>query len=322
MSITPAHPADFTMSTHARTVARSPAQGHNAQSAEPITQHSTQLMEGDRIDCVRTRKVTVSFTGSLDSFALSDLSPDLSARSTHWSVPTAEHAAELFGITGFAAKDVPSRQVNLKQVRFHECRVIARHSTFPVPLAVDVTGMKGEYYTNTGKRSTLHLFPGTSTVSEVVLKKSPLLLSTFAEEYPGYTSDNLRTLGITSAPTGNMRMIANSHPAIGMMRMNADVLNVGESLETESSMRTGFHMISGETVDRVLSVLEKEVVCRMPDVRCTAFGADLSRLETDLDGNSVRMNDPTGLATSVATDVIGTAAVTFELTFELPRARV
>jgi hypothetical protein len=304
------------------TTSNTRSSGWSARSsgAQPVQATSSEIPDAprDRTELMRTRKITVEFNGSLDELHQSRSAPNVKDRKAHWQVPTAAHAATLFGITGFVDRSRDTRQANLNQVRFHECRVVARYSTFAVPLALDVTGMKGDYYTATGKRSTLHLFPGTSTVSEVVMTKSPLLLSTFAEEYPGYTADNLKTLGICSMPTGNIKLVADSHPAIGMMRMNPDVLNMEDSLD-DTQMINGCHQISSGTVDRVLSVLEG-VVGRMPDVKCANFGADLSRIETDINGVSVPLNSTVGLDPSV-TSKKGMAAVTFEVTFELPQTR-
>jgi hypothetical protein len=318
MSYAPPDVTDAAMITNARSSNRSAdySQSHATYTAADADTSGT----GDRMDNMRTRKITMTFNGSLQELHDSINAPAVADRKAHWQVPSPAHAAALFGITGFQDRASEKRQANLNQVRFHECRVVARHSTFAVPLALDVTGMKGEYYTATGKRSTLHLFPGSSTVSEVVMRKSPLLQSTFAEEYPGYTADNLRTLGISSMPVGNTKIVVDSHPAIGMMRMNPDILQMADSLDA-THMVNGCHQITDATIDRVLNVLEKEVVGRMPDVRCGAFGADLSRIETDFYGVSVPLNSTTGIDCGVANEK-GTAAVTFEITFELPQPRV
>jgi hypothetical protein len=296
-------PANDAADNMVRNAARVAAVPVSASANMPVEEFPDQITL-ERTENMRTRCVSVMFKGSPATF-------QNKPASTKWGMENAAKTAELFGISGLADPSNPKRQVDLRQVRFHGVRAIKTYSTMPFPVTVSITGVKGNSYVADGSRTALHVLPGVNTQPETLLRKSAMLQSAFADNYPMYNANNLSTLGITKLPSGRL-LVAQTHPAIGMIRMNPDIMNMNESLD-DTPLVEDCHTVTAETINKVLQVLESEVVGRMPDVDCSRFSASMARMDGQAFGST------SGLADSSAATKDGMVLVQLEMDFELPR---
>jgi hypothetical protein len=257
----------------------------------------------------RCRHFMFTFNGSLRELAEN---PSL-ATCTSASDGT---TAQLFGIAGL--RDITSqvREGDLRSVRVKDLIATKQHSTFSVPMAMDIAGIRGNYYSINGDRTALQVFPGISSAHETLMAPSPLLESEFAAQYPTITAANLTTKGITRMPSG-MHLVEANHPVIGMIRMNPEVMNTKDSLDAVR-MVEGCYPISEETVQYVIGALHNEVCARIPDIDWSstssqgAFGASLRRA----DGEPLLSTK--GLSSAAALDVPSSLSVVVRVNYQLP----
>jgi hypothetical protein len=262
-----------------------------------------------RVDNARDRRFLISFNGSL-----ADLAADPSRAVC--TVASDGTAAQLFGIASSASNGL--RVGDLSAIRVTTCEASKQHSTFPIPMALDISGIRGSNYALNGQRTGLQVFPGTCNTPETLMADSAMLTSEFAAQYPGITASNLTTHGITRLPSG-MHLVAANHPVIGMLKLNRNVLTGNDSLSTVR-MVEGCYPISEETVQYVIGALHSEVCTKFPDLNLEqkgpsgGFGGTLTRA----DGRPMLSTE--GLAHPDDLHKVGSLSVVVRMAYQLPMA--
>jgi len=297
----------------------------NVQSQQPHAQqyHADEFQSGQNVSTapersahMRTRAFTVTYSGSLDSFA------DPATKSTVWEPLSDQHTVKIFGISGLRDPSDTRRQANLSQVRFHEVRMIGYSNQHDVPMAIDIPGVHGAFLNDHGARNSAHLLPNTScTTPMVIMHKAQSLTSNFAQRYPGYTMANIGTQGINRLQSGRACLVRTDHPVVEMIEMNSVNLKMAQKL-CDTMEVDGCYQVATEVVDRVLGILTSEVVRHMPDVDCSRFKCELFRADVGLDATKPegKFNCETNLPTVKSATKRANVSATFEVTFELPES--
>jgi hypothetical protein len=257
----------------------------------------------------RDRRFLLSFTGSL-----AELAADPSRAVC--TVDSDGTAAHLFGIASSASNGL--RVGDLSAIRVTTCEATKQRSTYPIPMALDISGIRGSNYALSGQRTGLQVFPGTCNTPETLMADSAMLTSEFAAQYPGITASNLTTHGITRLPSG-MHLVDANHPVIGMLKLNTGVLTARDSLSAVR-MVEGCYPISEETVQYVIGALHSEVCTKFPDLNlltagpCGGFGGKITRAD------GLPLLSTEGLEHANDIHKVGSLSVVVRMAYQLPMA--
>lgn len=245
-------------------------QGVQQQQQQHVQQQQVQAPPPALGRFVRTRSMNISFESTPGQLAGQ-------TNSAVWRLADSNTNLFFWGVKGFGDTSLEGRRADVSQMRIHEIVAMKTFSTAKVPVSLDITALKGNTYSKTGKRSAMTVFPGVNTTPEVLLEKSVVLDSSFTESYPNYTAGNLRSLGISQVPGDTSFMVTQKHPIIGVLRTNPNILQGSEDSIHPSQLHHGCFTLSEATTEHVLTMVEKAIISRLPDNDCSDFKATLSR---------------------------------------------
>jgi hypothetical protein len=173
---------------------------------------------------------------------------------------------EIFGIRGFDPNHPTERRTNLKAVRFMKIEAKNTQSNFPMPISVQIPGItKGNTYAAVGDdmtvRSALHIGYGHDNSSRLMLQGIENIAKAFAENYPGFTAQNIGTKGVFNV--GTSYLVERNHPIAHLLRANPS--HEAAAALDERNVVDDKYKVPVDTFKGAFSALKQQVLDKIPD---------------------------------------------------------
>lgn len=300
--------------------------GHGIET-DAMSTASTASEGGRKLNTIRHRTATLALTTSLFELAAAE-----KAKKPLMAGITADALNEVFGIRGYSASAPKERRTSARDVLFLGITAVATDSSAPVVIAVDFPKVtNGLYYDTAGKRSALHVHRGTDFSHRTVLAEIDQSSSKFIDSFPGYTANNVGTMGITQLAKNTNVLVRRDHPVIAMIEdsaaaeENAGVASELTSMLGEDKLVMGeYFPISKPLVDRALEAIHNEVTSKLPTRDISeGFLMKIHRADGRASNDAVGVIDMSvdkNLSPEELLHQRFTVSVTLRLSFELPTA--
>ena len=231
--------------------------------------NSVEPGSGDRQTLQRT--LNVEFTGSL-------IRLQNHGKQMEWTLPPGV-ASKVFAPLKSELSGNPDddARADIKNVILHNVTLESVGSTFPISLGVDISGVEGRSFTRTGNQYATIVPPRAVSSSSLPLTANgeQLTNSDYLTKYPGMTIDNIRTKGVVKVEDESVIFLDRTHPVIGMLEANADVLQVG--LETSDLIDNRWFKVANDVFKDCADLLADRLVAKLPVENLESFKVAIER---------------------------------------------
>jgi hypothetical protein len=236
-----------------------------AEAAAPSAAHNT----------VVKRTLCVNVAGSLANLALAG------PQAAMWK-PIAGKETEMFCPTLESGMN-PEEQVDLirngliKSVTLKEAQ-----STFPCALGVTISCVPPNEVTDLGERYAYCVLPkSTLTAPQVIYTGDSSMQenATWRQQYGKWNKANLEQEGVIAIPNQPFLFVHQTHPAIGMLRYNMDM--IGCDVDKMPKMDGQWYKITRQVMTTCCNALRTQVLNKVQTQDMNMFSLQLHRLNAE-----------------------------------------
>lgn len=242
-------------------------------TAPPSTPAVGQLSETPVSTSMRfTKRFNVQITGTLANFDAEGPSV------AQWRPVEGQHV-KIF-TNASAEQDLGSAQKVLQSTWLVSARVLEHKNSFPVPLGVNLSCIKGQEHVDTGEGYTFTALPMTHNPTPLVVFEADASAQTSQEwrrMYGEYNERNLDSHNVLPVANQNYVFVHENHPVVSLLKANADLL--GTDLTEDKRIDGEWFKVSKSVLSTCCNTLRSKVLNKIAFNNLMDFNVSLKRLD-------------------------------------------
>ena len=223
-----------------------------------------------------TRRFHVQISGSMQDF-------ESNGKTAATWQPVDNCHAELFGLdegSGTNGEHNGDTNMAIANAVVVKATMLQSKSTFPVPLGLTCSVIKGKEMTADGEAFLTTVLPESSSSTPEILFEADATARQGIEWrslYPQYTHANLEQQGIMEVKGCPYVFVSQGHPAINLLRANSDLL--GSDIDTMTKIDNEWFKVSRQVVMQCCQTLRTQVLNKVPIHDFGKFLVSLDRFQ-------------------------------------------
>lgn len=219
-----------------------------------------------------TKRFNVQITGTMANF-------DAEGPSTAQWRPVEGQHVKIF-TNASAESDLGSAIKVLQSTWLVNAKVLEHKNSFPVPLGINVSCIKGLEHVDTGDAYTFTALPMTHNPTPLVIFEADASAQTSQEwrrMYGEYNERNLDTHNVLPVANQNYVFVHENHPVISLLKANADLL--GTEITEEKRIDGEWYKVSKTVLSTCCNTLKSKVLNKIAFNNLMDFNVSLKRLD-------------------------------------------
>ena len=218
-----------------------------------------------------TKRFNVQITGTMANFAEGP-------STAQWRPVEGQHV-KIF-TNANAEQDLGAAIKVLQSTWLVKATVLEQKNSFPVPLGINVSCIKGQEHIDTGECYTFTSLPMTHNPTPLVIFEADASAQTSQEwrrMYGEYNERNLDTHNVLEVANQNYVFVHENHPVISLLKANADLL--GTEINEEKRIDGEWYKVSKSVLSTCCSTLKSKVLNKIAFNNLMDFHVSLKRLD-------------------------------------------
>ena len=219
-----------------------------------------------------TKRFNVQISGTMANFEAEGPS------AAEWRPAEGQHVRIFTNAS--ADQDLGSAMKTLQSTWLVSARVIEHKNTFPVPLGINVSCLKGQEHIDTGNNYTFTALPLTHNPNPLTIFEADASAHTSQEwrrMYGEYNEKNLDTYNVLPVANQNYVFVHENHPVISLLKANADLL--GSDMGDDKRIDGEWFKVSTSALATCCNTLKSKVLAKMPMNNLLDLKVSLDRLD-------------------------------------------
>ena len=219
-----------------------------------------------------TKRFNVQITGTMANF-------DAEGPSTAQWRPLEGQHLRIF-TNASADNDVGSSIKVLQSTWLVNAKILEHKNTFPVPLGINVSCIKGQEHVDTGDAFTFTALPMTHNPTPLVVFEADATAQTSQEwrrMYGEYNERNLDTHNVLPVANQNYVFVHENHPVISLLKANSDLL--GTEITEDKRIDGEWYKVSKTVLATCCNTLKSKVLNKIAFNNLMDFNVSLKRLD-------------------------------------------
>jgi hypothetical protein len=219
-----------------------------------------------------TKRFNVQITGTMANFEAEGPS------TAQWRPVEGQHV-KIF-TNASADQDLGTAIKVLQSTWLVKATVLEQKNSFPVPLGINVSCIKGQEHIDTGECYTFTSLPMTHNPTPLVIFEADASAQTSQEwrrMYGEYNERNLDTHNVLEVANQNYVFVHENHPVISLLKANADLL--GTEITEERRIDGEWYKVSKAVLSTCCSTLKSKVLNKIAFNNLMDFHVSLKRLD-------------------------------------------
>ena len=219
-----------------------------------------------------TKRFNVQITGTMANF-------DAEGPSTaQWRPIEGQHVRMFTNAS--ADSDLGSTIKVLQSTWLVNARILEHKNTFPVPLGINVSCIKGQEHVDTGDSYTFTALPMTHNPTPLVVFEADASAQTSQEwrrMYGEYNERNLDSHNVLPVANQNYVFVHENHPVISLLKANSDLL--GTEITEDKRIDGEWYKVSKTVLSTCCNTLRSKVLNKIAFNNLMDFHVSLKRLD-------------------------------------------
>ena len=219
-----------------------------------------------------TKRFNVQITGTMANFEAEGPSV------AQWRPVEGQHV-KIF-TNASAEQDLGSAMKVLQSTWLVNAKVLEHKNSFPVPLGVNLSCIKGQEHVDTGEGYTFTALPMTHNPTPLVIFEADASAQTSQEwrrMYGEYNERNLDTHNVLPVANQNYVFVHENHPVISLLKANADLL--GTEITEDKRIDGEWYKVSKTVLSTCCNTLKSKVLNKIAFNNLMDFSVSLKRLD-------------------------------------------
>jgi len=219
-----------------------------------------------------TKRFNVQINGTMANFDAEGPS------SAQWRPVEGQHV-KIF-TNANADQDLGSAIKVLQSTWLVKTTVLEQKNTFPVPLGVSVSCIRGQEHVDTGESYAFTALPNTHNSMPLVIFEADASAQTSQEwrrMYAEYTDKNLDTHNVLEVANQNYVFVHENHPVISLLKANSDLL--GTEISEDKRIDGEWYKVSKTVLATCCNTLRSKVLKNIAFNNLMDFHVGLKRLD-------------------------------------------
>jgi hypothetical protein len=219
-----------------------------------------------------TKRFNVQITGTMANF-------DAEGPSTAQWRPVEGQHVKIF-TNASAENDLGSAIKVLQSTWLVNARILEHKNSFPVPLGINVSCIKGQEHVDTGEAYTFTALPNTHNPTPLVIFEADASAQTSQEwrrMYGEYNERNLDSHNVLPVANQNYVFVHENHPVISLLKANADLL--GTEITEDKRIDGEWYKVSKTVLSTCCNTLKSKVLNKIAFNNLMDFNVSLKRLD-------------------------------------------
>jgi hypothetical protein len=219
-----------------------------------------------------TKRFNVQITGTMANFEAEG--PSIA----QWRPVEGQHV-KIF-TNASAEQDLGSAMKVLQSTWLVNARILEQKNSFPVPLGVNVSCIRGNEHIDTGEGYTFTALPQTHNPTPLTIFEADASAQTSQEwrrMYGEYNERNLDTHNVLPVANQNYVFVHEHHPVISLLKANADLL--GTEITEEKRIDGEWYKVSKTVLSTCCNTLKSKVLNKIAFNNLMDFSVSLKRLD-------------------------------------------
>jgi len=174
--------------------------------------------------------------------------------------------------------DTKENTIKLQNVNIKKAELLQTHSTYPFPLAVNVSCLPKTEILESGEKCTFTLFPRTKNdKTETLFTASDDVVAERAwkQKYSEYNFSNLETHGVMDVKAAPYAFLKDTHPIVDVIRVNPDL--IGDEIDRQTKIDGEWYKVSRDVISKCATAIRKEILSKVTTHDLTNFHVTISR---------------------------------------------
>ncbi len=179
-----------------------------------------------------------------------------------------------------AENDLGSAIKVLQSTWLVNARILEHKNSFPVPLGINVSCIKGQEHVDTGEAYTFTALPNTHNPTPLVIFEADASAQTSQEwrrMYGEYNERNLDSHNVLPVANQNYVFVHENHPVISLLKANADLL--GTEITEDKRIDGEWYKVSKTVLSTCCNTLKSKVLNKIAFNNLMDFNVSLKRLD-------------------------------------------
>lgn len=219
-----------------------------------------------------TKRFNVQITGTMANFEAEGPS------TAQWRPVEGQHV-KIF-TNASAEQDLGTAIKVLQSTWLVKATVLEQKNSFPVPLGINVSCIKGQEHIDTGESYTFTALPMTHNPTPLVIFEADASAQTSQEwrrMYGEYNERNLDTHNVLEVANQSYVFVHENHPVISLLKANADLL--GTEINEDKRIDGEWYKVSKTVLSTCCSTLKSKVLNKIAFNNLMDFHVSLKRLD-------------------------------------------
>ena len=219
-----------------------------------------------------TKRFNVQITGTMANFEAEGPSV------AQWRPVEGQHV-KIF-TNASAEQDLGSAMKVLQSTWLVNAKVLEHKNSFPVPLGVNLSCIKGLEHVDTGEGYTFTALPMTHNPTPLVIFEADASAQTSQEwrrMYGEYNEKNLDSHNVLPVANQNYVFVHENHPVISLLKANADLL--GTEITEDKRIDGEWYKVSKVVLSTCCNTLKSKVLNKIAFNNLMDFSVSLKRLD-------------------------------------------
>jgi hypothetical protein len=219
-----------------------------------------------------TKRFNVQITGSMTNFEAEGPS------TAQWRPVEGQHV-KIF-TNANSEQDLGAAIKVLQSTWLVKATVLEQKNSFPVPLGINVSCIKGQEHIDTGESYTFTSLPMTHNPTPLIIFEADASAQTSQEwrrMYGEYNERNLDTHNVLEVANQSYVFVHEHHPVISLLKANADLL--GSDITDEHRIDGEWYKVSKTVLSTCCNTLKSKVLNKIAFNNLMDFNVSLKRLD-------------------------------------------
>ena len=217
-----------------------------------------------------TKRFNVQITGSMTNFEAEGPS------TAQWRPVEGQHV-KIF-TNANSEQDLGTAIKVLQSTWLVKATVLEQKNSFPVPLGINVSCIKGQEHIDTGESYTFTSLPMTHNPTPLIIFEASAQTSQeWRRMYGEYNERNLDTHNVLEVANQSYVFVHEHHPVISLLKANADLL--GSDITDEQRIDGEWYKVSKTVLSTCCNTLKSKVINKIAFNNLMEFNVSLKRLD-------------------------------------------
>lgn len=176
--------------------------------------------------------------------------------------------------------DTQATYNKIRNVTLKEAELLQSHSTYPFPLAVNVSCLPKCEILESGEKCTFTALPQNKNNKRQILFTADRDFEAENEwktTYKEYNAHNLETHGVMDVKAAPYMFVKDTHPVIAVLKVNPEL--IGDDIMRQPKIDGEWFKIGRDVVSKCATAIRKEVLSKVCTHDLTNFHVGISRVD-------------------------------------------